>query len=91
MVTVRTENRGTDVLLTVRDNGHGMSEEAQRHAFDSFFTTKPEGKGTGLGLTLCQMIVTAHHGDIEIDSAAGQGAAIHVSLPVPGQAGTMAG
>lgn len=89
-VTVRSENRGTHVHLLVRDTGHGMSAAAKRHAFDSFFTTKPEGKGTGLGLTLCQMIVTAHRGEIAIDSDVGRGAAIHVSLPVPGQADTLA-
>jgi signal transduction histidine kinase len=87
---VRSENCGTHVHLLVRDTGHGMSAAAKRHAFDSFFTTKPEGKGTGLGLTLCQMIVTAHRGEIAIDSDVGRGAAIHVSLPVPGQADTVA-
>lgn len=82
-VTVRTERRGANVVLTVMDNGSGLSEEVKRQAFESFFTTKPEGKGTGLGLSLCQTIVSAHQGTIEIDSSEGSGAVFRVSLPAP--------
>ena len=90
-VAVRTEHRSTHVVLSVIDNGHGMSEEIKQRAFDSFYTTKPEGKGTGLGLSLCQSIVAAHQGLIEVESGQGRGAVFRVSLPVPATTRSLTG
>jgi signal transduction histidine kinase len=68
-------------VLTVRDDGSGMSTETLERLFEPFFTTKPRGKGTGLGLHVLQSIVTAHGGAVGVDSAPGVGTAFTVYLP----------
>jgi signal transduction histidine kinase len=70
------------VVVTIRDNGLGMSEAVKQRLFTPFFTTKPMGEGTGLGLSICRRIVTGLGGDIGVDSREGQGATFRVSLPV---------
>jgi len=67
--------------LAIRDNGCGMDEEAQRHIFDAFYSTKSVDRGSGLGLTLCQSIVNEHGGTIEIESQADAGTTVHIYLP----------
>ncbi|MBL9178594.1 MAG: response regulator [Verrucomicrobiaceae bacterium] len=69
------------VMLVVRDNGHGISEEHRLRVFEPFFTTKPEGKGTGLGLSTAQDIIREHGGWIEFDSEIGRGSEFRVFLP----------
>ncbi|MFG0326646.1 MAG: nitrogen regulation protein NR(II) [Phycisphaerales bacterium JB037] len=69
--------------IEVRDNGTGMSEETRRRAFDLFFTTKPRGMGTGLGLALVQKIVHQVGGTIDIASEPGEGATVTLAIPVP--------
>lgn len=91
VVTVSTESRRGWVVLTVADNGVGMDASTLTRAFESFFSTKPEGKGTGLGLSLCQTIVAAHKGTIEIESSEHQGARIRVELPAGTDAAAMTG
>ncbi|RME32528.1 MAG: response regulator, partial [Deltaproteobacteria bacterium] len=68
-------------LLTVRDDGPGMSEEVRRQIFDPFFTTKPTGKGTGMGLAVVHGIIQHHNGSIDVTSAPGQGACFTITLP----------
>ncbi len=70
------------VVLTIADNGPGIPSENLAKIFDPFFTTKPVGKGTGLGLHICQKIVKGHGGTIEVDSVPGHGAAFTISLPL---------
>jgi len=90
-VSTSVDTARNGVLLVVRDNGHGMDEEAQRHAMEPFFTTKDVGRGTGLGLFLCHSIITAHEGgEIQIESAPGAGTAIKIFLPL-GSEGDLAG
>ncbi|MBN2340894.1 MAG: response regulator [Deltaproteobacteria bacterium] len=72
---------GSYVLLKVTDTGEGMSEETMRRAFEPFYTTKPEGKGTGLGLPRVWGIVKEHAGKVEIDSDSGVGTTINVWFP----------
>ncbi len=72
---------GEYVLLTVRDNGHGMPREVIERIFDPFFTTKPAGRGTGLGLTFVQKIIGRSQGCVQVESEPGQGAAFHIYLP----------
>ncbi|HTB34956.1 MAG TPA: ATP-binding protein, partial [bacterium] len=72
---------GAVAVLSVRDDGHGMSEEVRARALEPFFTTKPLGKGTGLGLSSCFGITKQHHGNLEIESEAGRGTRIRVLLP----------
>jgi hypothetical protein len=70
------------VKLGVTDNGTGMTDEVKRRAFDMFFTTKPRGLGTGLGLPLVRKVVDAAGGSVEIDSEPGRGTTVVMSLPV---------
>jgi len=72
---------GEHVVLTVRDNGVGMSEEVKSHLFEPFFTTKEEGKGTGLGLATAYGIVKQNGGYIWCDSEEGHGTAFTIYLP----------
>jgi len=75
------------VLIEVRDTGHGMSEETLRKLFRPFFTTKPKGQGTGLGLSVSKTIIQQHQGEISVKSVLGQGTTFTVVLPAaaPGQ------
>src|SRR3990172_6370788 len=69
------------VILSVSDDGAGIPEEARDRIFTPFFTTKPVGKGTGLGLAICHGIVTAHGGEIRVESEVGRGTRMSVVLP----------
>ncbi|WP_439579850.1 PAS-domain containing protein [Elioraea sp.] len=82
--------RGTDeggIVLTVADNGPGVSAGSRERVFDPFFTTKPEGVGTGVGLSLCRSIVTAHGGTIALEETPGGGATVRIVLPAGRAAG----
>jgi signal transduction histidine kinase len=68
--------------LVVGDNGEGMSESTLEHLFEPFYTTKRNGKGTGLGLAVTRTMVEAHCGAIVVRSALGEGSVFHVLLPV---------
>jgi signal transduction histidine kinase len=81
VITISTHAESDCLHLVIRDNGSGMDEEAQKHIFDAFYSTKSVDRGTGLGLTLCQSIVTEHGGTIEIESQAALGTAVHIYLP----------
>jgi len=72
---------GDYVMFTVSDNGTGMSEEVKARLFEAFFTTKPKGKGTGLGLATCQTIVQQSCGYIEAHSEVGKGTTFQIYLP----------
>jgi two-component system, cell cycle sensor histidine kinase and response regulator CckA len=72
---------GAYVVFSVRDNGHGMTEEVREHIFEPFFTTKPRGKGTGLGLPTVLGIVRSHGGFIELESRLGGGSEFRIYLP----------
>jgi signal transduction histidine kinase len=61
-----------------------MTPEVRERIFDAFFTTKPAGEGTGLGLDIVRKIVEKHGGRILVDSAVGQGSTFTVSLPIAG-------
>ncbi|MEN1785646.1 MAG: ATP-binding protein [Bacteroidota bacterium] len=69
------------VYVTIKDNGHGISEEDLNRVFEPFFTTKAIGKGTGLGLDMALKIVEQHHGRIKVDSKPGA-TIFEVCLPI---------
>jgi two-component system, cell cycle sensor histidine kinase and response regulator CckA len=72
---------GNYILLTISDNGQGISEAILPHIFEPFFTTKKPDKGTGLGLAMVYGIVKQNHGDIEVYSKAGEGTVFKIYLP----------
>jgi signal transduction histidine kinase len=69
------------VLLEVADTGLGMSEDIKARAFEPFFTAKPVGQGSGLGLSQVHGFVTQSGGQVAIDSALGQGTTVRLYLP----------
>jgi signal transduction histidine kinase len=82
-IEVSSRRTAEEFLITVGDDGIGMDEHVRRHAFDPFFTTKEVGRGTGQGLALAHtIVVTKHHGRLEVDSTPGQGATFTIALPL---------
>ena len=81
-VIVSTQNIDNQILIKVNDNGMGMPESVRAKVFQPFFTTKPTGSGTGLGLSLAYDIVTkGHGGTLEVISTEGVGSAFIITLP----------
>lgn len=81
-IFVKTETDGNKVRIEVADSGDGIAEDNAKKVFTPFFTTKPVGKGTGLGLATCQGIVTAHGGQIYVENNQMGGASFIVELPL---------
>jgi signal transduction histidine kinase len=80
-ITLRTASCGDEVELAVCDTGPGIPADILENIFSPFFTTKPEGEGTGLGLHICRTIVREHGGEIAVKSTPGAGATFLVRLP----------
>ena len=74
------------ILVSVRDNGHGIAPDLVERVFEPFFTTKEEGRGTGLGLSTVHSIVTQLGGDIWVSSIPGEGSCFTMCLPKARQA-----
>jgi two-component system, NtrC family, sensor kinase len=73
---------GEFATITCRDTGAGISDEARERIFDPLFTTKSNGRGNGLGLTVVHKIIQEHNGQITLKSEVGQGAEFQISLPL---------
>lgn len=82
IVRLLTALRDGRVAVTVADNGPGVPEELRRKVFDPYFTTKPAGVGTGIGLSICRNVVEAHGGEVRLTSEPGGGARFDILLPV---------
>lgn len=82
-IRIITRNgEGNNVELIVMDNGCGIPPESQEKLFEPFYTTKPVGKGVGIGLSTCYSIVSNHSGEISVTSEVGKGSAFKVALPM---------
>ena len=80
-VTVATAKRDGKVEIKVKDNGNGIPQKVLDKIFQPFFTTKPTGQGTGLGLSLAYDIVKAHGGQINVENKEGDGAKFIIHFP----------
>ncbi len=82
-VSVSTSAENGQVVIKVKDNGTGIPDAVKEKIMQPFFTTKPTGEGTGLGLSLTyDMVVKGHGGSINIESKEGEGSTFKISLPV---------
>jgi two-component system, NtrC family, sensor kinase len=81
-VSVSTKKENNTVEIVVEDNGNGIPPKVVDKIFQPFFTTKPTGQGTGLGLSLSYDIVKAHGGEIKVDTKEGEGSEFIIQLPV---------
>jgi signal transduction histidine kinase len=83
LVSLSTQKNQNTIIITVSDNGTGMSPSVQEKIFQPFFTTKPTGQGTGLGLSLSYDIVTkVHGGELSVNSELGEGTSFTIRLPL---------
>ena len=81
-VIVTTKNLENQIQITISDNGPGIPDEIKDKIFQPFFTTKPTGEGTGLGLSLAYDIIKAHGGRIEVSTSKEEGTAFIIYLPI---------
>ncbi len=81
-ISLQTEVVESNIVVRIADNGDGIPDEHLPSLFTPFFTTKPAGEGTGLGLSVSYGIVQKHHGTIEVESTPGRGSVFTVRLPI---------
>ena len=80
-VTVSTKNLSDRIEISVKDNGSGIPEDIKNKIFQPFFTTKPTGLGTGLGLSLSYDIIKTHGGELTVETHVGEGTTFTIHLP----------
>jgi signal transduction histidine kinase len=81
-IIIETKKKTHGVSIIVKDTGHGMPVEVKKRIFEPFYTTKPVGQGTGLGLSVVLGIIEGHGGKIAVTSAPGKGSKFEVALPL---------
>jgi signal transduction histidine kinase len=81
-LTITTKHDQEFAYISIADNGTGMDEQTKKRIFEPFFTTKEVGEGTGLGLSIAYNTIHKHNGQIQIDSALGQGTTFTIILPL---------
>ena len=81
-VSVCTKKVDSKIEISIKDNGNGISQKVVDKIFQPFFTTKPTGQGTGLGLSLSYDIIKAHGGEIKVETKEGEGSEFIIQLPV---------
>ncbi|MEY3787657.1 MAG: hypothetical protein RLZ75_1864 [Pseudomonadota bacterium] len=84
IITLRTGTEDRNAWVEISDTGKGIAPEHLNKIFDPFFSTKPVGTGTGLGLSVSYAIITKHQGDIQLTSELGLGTTIRIILPICG-------
>ena len=82
ILTIKTSEENGHVKVSIKDNGTGIKESAHEKIFEPFYTTKPVGQGTGLGMSIVKGIIDSHNGTIEVISNFGEGAEFIITLPV---------
>jgi signal transduction histidine kinase len=80
LASIEPSGNGGGVRVEFRDSGKGMTPAVASHIFDPFFTTKPAG--TGLGLSICHELVTAHGGEMHVESEVGRGTSVSITMPI---------
>src|SRR6266513_4494433 len=80
-VSVSTKKTNDKIEIKVADNGNGIPQKVVDKIFQPFFTTKPTGQGTGLGLSLSYDIIKAHGGEIKVETKEGEGSEFIIQLP----------
>ncbi len=82
LLTIKTLQENNNVVVYIKDNGKGISQENILKVFDPFYTTKPVGEGTGLGLPISHGIIEKHNGKIEVQSELNVGTCFKITLPL---------
>ena len=80
-VSVSTKKIGDKIEIKVTDNGPGIPQKILDKIFQPFFTTKPTGQGTGLGLSLSYDIIKAHGGELKVETKEGEGSIFIIQIP----------
>lgn len=80
-LSITTELSEKDVIITIHDNGTGMTETTKNKLFEPFFTTKPVGEGTGLGLSIAYNTIKKHNGTLTVQTALGEGTSFIITIP----------
>jgi signal transduction histidine kinase len=81
-VLVNTLKQNDKIEIKIKDNGNGIPQKIVDKIFQPFFTTKPTGQGTGLGLSLSYDIIKAHGGELKVDTREGEGSIFTINLPI---------
>jgi len=84
IINISTAVLDQEVAIRIQDSGKGISAKNMPHIFEPFFSTKPQVKGVGLGLSVSYGIIKSHHGRIEVNSEEGHGAVFTIILPIAG-------
>ena len=82
-MSITTALKGNLIIVTIADNGEGMSNEVKQRLYENFFTTKPSGQGTGLGMSITKNIVeNKHGGTLSFESEEGVGTTFTFTIPI---------
>ena len=81
-VTISVKREGEKVVIKFSDTGEGIKKEDIRKVFEPFYTTKPVGQGTGLGMSITYRVIKNHNGEISVDSELGKGTTFTIKLPI---------